>query len=191
MVGTFTNNEEENFQSFEKGEEKGFSIFFNQWYTPIFYFADSLLNDIHSSEDVAINSFTKLWENRHEFTSPKSCKAYLYSITRNECIDLLRRKRMAKSKERELATTIFDHKNLIDEIIVAETAREIQDALDTLPGQCRKIFQLAFREGRTNPEVAAKLQLSVNTVRAQKQRGLTLLRKKLSFLKFLFILFSI
>ena len=69
---------------------------------------------------------------------------------------------------------------VLEELVRAEFVAELQSALNGLPEQCRKIFNMLFLEGRNNKEVAEAMNLSIHTVKAQRQRGLSILRKKLA-----------
>ena len=58
---------------------------------------------------------------------------------------------------------------------------EIQRVVnEKLPDKCRSIFILSRMEGRTNPEIAEILGLSIRTVENQIYRALKILKKSLS-----------
>ncbi|HVY75195.1 MAG TPA: RNA polymerase sigma-70 factor [Puia sp.] len=172
-------NAAEAFPSFKQGQESGFAIIFKEWYTPICHFADSILNNIQESEDVVSECFVNLWEKRKDFNTPVDSKSFLYAIVRNRCIDIIRHRKVVRSSEQRLSELTPDNKTFFDQIIISETAAQVQAALDSLPGECRKIFHLLYTEGKRSEEVARAFNISVHTVRAQRQRGLSLLRKKL------------
>ena len=174
------------FQSFQDGHESGFTALFNEWHIPVCYFAASILNDMQEAEDVTGDCFIKLWEKRKEFTSLLNCKSFLYTSVRNASINILHHRRVIVASEKELAHIHNNNLTLLDQIISSEMAGQINDAMESLPPECRKIFNLIFREGKKNKEVAKILKLSINTVKAQKQRGISLLRKKI--LPFIFLL---
>ncbi|WP_276504915.1 RNA polymerase sigma factor [Terrimonas pollutisoli] len=61
-------------------------------------------------------------------------------------------------------------------IVSAETMRLLYSAIGELPPECRKVFRLLL----TGKKVAAELlQISTSTVKAQKARGIILLRKNM------------
>ncbi|MNW01780.1 RNA polymerase sigma factor [compost metagenome] len=57
---------------------------------------------------------------------------------------------------------------------------ELYDALKKLPPKAREIVELTYLEGYSNQEVADLLHISLQTVKNQKLRALSLLRKLLS-----------
>lgn len=77
----------------------------------------------------------------------------------------------------------------MEAMIDAEVLREALSALDELPAKCQAIIKMLFIQGKEIGQVAKELNLSTGTVRTQKARGLSLLRKKLSVVKILFTLF--
>ena len=175
-------------EGFRLGSEEAFTTLFKKWYPAIFYFAFSMLRDSLEAEDVAEAAFIKLWERRKQFISLPRSKSYLYSCARNASIDLLRRRKINAIGIEEFSyLTIRDKDSYFDQVLEAELANRLYEAIETLPPGCRKVVTMVYKEGKNNREIAEALNLSVNTVRNQKQRGIYLLRKKL--LLFSIILF--
>jgi RNA polymerase sigma-70 factor (family 1) len=170
---------EEDFKSFKSGHEHGFTALFNEWHVPICYFANSILGNMQEAEDVTEDCFLILWQRRNDFTSLLRCKSFLYTSVRNACISNIRHRNVIRSSQNELQYLHINNITLLDQVISSELARHIHDAIESLPLECRKIFHLLFREGKSNSEVAETLNLSVKTVKAQRQRGLSLLRKRI------------
>ena len=54
--------------------------------------------------------------------------------------------------------------------------------------ECRKVFELCYFEGMSNEKASQTLQISIETVKAQKKRGKQILRKNLQELYPLFAL---
>ena len=172
--------EEELLESFRLGSEEAFGVLFKEWYPAISYFAFSMLKDSGEAEDITEDAFIKLWNRRRIFTSLPRCKAYLYSCVRNAAIDLIRRRKISNSGMLELKYLTLDRsESYFDKVVEAELANRLYAAIETLPPGCRKIVTMVYKEGKNNHEVASALNLSVNTVRNQKQRAISLLRKKL------------
>ncbi|MNO05198.1 RNA polymerase sigma factor [compost metagenome] len=48
-----------------------------------------------------------------------------------------------------------------------------------MPASCQQIFTLGYLEGLSNLEITDRLQISINTVKTQKQRGMKMLLEKL------------
>lgn len=63
-----------------------------------------------------------------------------------------------------------------------------EKAIEKLPRECRKVFELCYFEGMNNEKAAQTLRISIETVKAQKKRGKQILRKNLQELYPLFAL---
>ena len=176
--------------AFQRGEEKGFTYFFNSLYPHLLYFASRLLNDRPAAEDVVGESFIKVWERRTTFRHPNVIKSYLYTTVRNTCINYLHQEKRAQAQEENLARHRQDsHEGyVLHEIIRAEVLREIHENIESLPSACRNIFKMLYIEGKTVREIAEELQLSIHTIKNQKAKGLASLRKSLPDLSALVIL---
>ena len=98
-------------EQFHNGTGDGYTVLFKKWYPAICYFADSILHNITEAEDVAEDSFIKLWERREQFTSLQKCKSYLYSCARNASIDILRHRKIVSSVEKEWNYLAADNAN--------------------------------------------------------------------------------
>ncbi|MNI38402.1 RNA polymerase sigma factor [compost metagenome] len=64
-------------------------------------------------------------------------------------------------------------------MIYLETLREVHDAIETLPEQCRHVIYKLVVEDLSPQEVAISLGITTSTVYNQKKRGIELLRQRL------------
>jgi RNA polymerase sigma-70 factor (family 1) len=184
--------DEEIFDSFRSSTGEGFSVIFTQWYRPIYHYAFSLLKNKQEAEDVTDDCFMKLWERRRQFTSLARCKSYLFSSVRNTSFNLLRRRKVVSSNEEEL-TYLHSPQYTVsfDEFSNAQKSKKLYEAMESLPSACRKICEMIYTQGKNSREVAEELKLSVSTVKTQKQRALSYLRKKLATFSMVSLLLSI
>lgn len=93
---------------------------------------------------------------------------------RNRCLDQMKAKGLATESLKP-----YDTYGIIDENEAEErsqTEARIWTALDSLPEKCREIFILSKRDGLKYEEIAQELNLSVNTVRNQISKALSILR---------------
>jgi RNA polymerase sigma-70 factor (family 1) len=173
------------------GSIEAFHFLFDEFYKSLLLFSQKTLMDNHLAEDIVQDSFIKLWVRNENFSSLTAIKAFLYLTVKNSCIDHLRHaqtvelhKQSQKNIKEYNEDKGFEHK-----IIEAETIRLINKAINELAPQCRTIFKLGLN-GLKNQEIADELTISINTVKTQKQRALTALRKNLGNDLFLFMLFN-
>src|SRR5664280_1367333 len=75
-----------------------------------------------------------------------------------------------------------------ESLLAKELEENIAQAVNKLPAECRKIFELSRVEGLKYREIADTLHISVKTVEAQMSKALKSLRLELSdYLTFLII----
>jgi RNA polymerase sigma-70 factor (ECF subfamily) len=66
--------------------------------------------------------------------------------------------------------------------IKTELVEAVRNAIEELPEGCRMVFKLLVYEGLKPAEIAEVLQISVNTVYAQKNRAMQALWLKFGYL---------
>lgn len=125
-------------------------------------------------------AFVQLWKNRGEFRAMVVVRSYLYTCTRNACLNV--RKMDQRREARHEAYGQMQgrvERFALEEMVEAEVMAGIYRAIDELPEKMRNVFRLSYIEGLSNQEVADKAGVSINTVKKQKADALEVLRKKL------------
>ena len=139
-------------------------------------------------EDVVQDIFITLLEKKTQFQSVIHLKNFLYLSVRNGCLNYMRNLR---SRDRYIASLAYDERveSFEENIILTEIYRELADAVNKLPEECRKVFELCYFQGLDNESAANELGLSVNTIKAQKVRGKKILKESLKDLMPFFFFF--
>jgi len=170
------------FLLFREGDKKAFRAVFDRYYRPISYFALKILRDDSFAEDVVSDTFRKAWDRRDKFATPRHLENFLYLVTRNSCISYLRSGRVIHSTALEWVRMAED-KDVAESVIDLERVQTklmevIFEKLQQLPGG--EVLRLAFIEGKSTEEIAAKLDTTVNNVYIMKSRSLKALRTMLT-----------
>lgn len=152
-----------------EGDKLAFRHLFETYFTPLCRFMHLYVHETTIVEELALDIFTYVWENRQTFQIQLSLKAYLFQAARNKCLNTLRQKKQ---------TVRLDDTN-IDFVETNEMSLEtdelyhlIQEAVLALPDKCKEVFQLSRTENLTNQEIAQQLNISVKTVEAQITKAL-------------------
>jgi len=131
------------------------------------------------ADDIVQETFVTLWQKREELNIQTSLKSYLLNMVRNRSLNYLRdEKRMDEITETIVTSNLVDDPN--DSFSQEELAVHIAQAIDELPTQCKKVFQLAYHERLTYNEIASTLSLSKNTVKTQMGIAYKMIRYKVS-----------
>lgn len=156
-------------------------VLFKEYYDRLVYFSLQLIKDKDQAEDIVQDAFIKYWNQRESVMPDKTAiKNFLYSAVRNASLNIIRHNKVVEAYIGHLGNTEPEEPPVIEAIIAAEAVAEINAALHSLPESHRTISIMGYFDGKKNQEIADELDMSVNTVKKQKQRALELMRVKLS-----------
>ena len=148
------------------GDEQAFSVLFFKYLPVLQIFATKFTKSDDAAEEIIQDAFLRVWLNRDKLAEVENIKAYLYKYVSNECLSYLRKKlKTDKMVDAFTAKQTDSHNNTVETINLNEVTRIIAVAIEKLPDQRRKIYQLSRRDGKTIPEIAEILQVSPNTVK--------------------------
>lgn len=163
---------------------------FQMYYRELAYFASHILKDQTAAEDVVQDVFVMLFEKGFPVEEEEELKAYLYVVVRNRCLDHIKHLKIVEKHQQESEGRELSQDSMLASIIETETLSILKREIDLLPLECAKVMRL-FLFGYNSTEIAQQLGIEPSTVRAQKQRGVLLLKKTLPPSIFLFILWSV
>ncbi len=164
-----------------------FRSVFDRYYVSLCLFARQYVEDDAIAADIVQECFIKLWQLREDFFYINQVRSFLYTSIRNRALNELQHTKVAGEyirKTTEKATDHFFH----DHVIQEETYRILLDAIHKLPGQTRAIMLLAL-EGLNNKDIAARLEISPETVHTLKKAAYRKLRVYLKEYYYLVTLF--
>ncbi len=143
--------------------------------------AQRILRSAPEAQDVLQDAFVEAWRNAGQFDARRgNAVAWLIAITRSRALDRLRARAAAGR-----ATTALkaEEPPAVPLPIEAATQRQerdrLQQALATLPSEQRDTVQLAYFEGLTQVEIAARLGEPLGTVKTRCRLALEKLARAL------------
>lgn len=159
----------------QQEKEKRFAALFELFNARLVLFAKSMLPAGEEAADLVQEAFVALWQRMESFSDTSAVKVFLYLTVKNKCLNIYKHEKVIRRyQHRQLPEQ--EEKHMMLRLIEAEVAGEVQQALQQLPAGCRKVIYLSYFEGLRNHEIAARLEVSVNTVKTQKTRALQLMR---------------
>ena len=132
----------------------------------LFRVAFAILRNRTDCEDAAQNAVLKAYRGLDSLKKRSYFKTWLISILRNECFDMLKRRRPALD--------VDGQSNLSYEMAVPDM--DLNRAFDQLSPEERLTITLYYYEGYDTREIAALTEVSEGTVRSRLSRGRTSLR---------------
>lgn len=149
----------------------------------IYGFACSLLQDKVTAQDVTQDVFIKLWERREEIDYERALP-WLMRVTRNACIDELRRRQTRQktmSVDTQSVSRAKSGRRLPDERAEASDLKgHLHRALDEVNEPYRSVLALRELQELKYQEISNALDMPLNTVKVYIHRGRKKLRKRLS-----------
>ncbi|MVZ61908.1 RNA polymerase sigma factor [Sphingobacterium humi] len=155
-------------------------VLFDKYYKLLCYFAWKMVKDKNLAEDLAQDAFAAYYLNKEKVSPDEAAvKAFLYSSIRFAVFNQSRKGLSEKKYWERTPYTEFDSIDFEQQIIQSEFTFAIHVALEQLPETCQKIFQLSYFDGLTTEEIAKEMEISINTIKTHKKRGLKALRNVL------------
>lgn len=180
--------------------ENGFKMVFETFYPRLLRFANEYVGDRFEAEDILQEVFLKLWEKRASLPVEINLQAYLLTMVKNQCMDFLRHRQVVERNfvDRETALqqeTSFNYYAISrfesEQMDVESLERLVEKAINELPEQCRKVFELSRYDGLKYKEIADKMGISVKTVETHISHALKILRVTLKDLFFVWLLWGL
>ncbi|MFH6998870.1 RNA polymerase sigma factor [Flavobacterium sp. FlaQc-57] len=180
-------------ESLKNGDEKAYTYLIDTYHHKLCVYANSLVKNVYSAEDIVQNVFIKVWEQRTRLKTNHAIKSFLYKLVYNEFIDLYRKNQSLFSLEKSyydaLNSIVLEDDSESFQRVINVVNKEIQN----LPPKCKEVFILSKKEGLTNIEIAEHLDVSIKAVEAQITKAFSILRSSLDekIKSFLFLLLGI
>lgn len=156
------------------GDTRAYDMLFRKYYSAMVLYADRMLKERADSEDVVVDLFYFLWNNRTQLKEVKSEENYLYTLLHHRIIDVLRNKKRMRFEE--LSESIAQE-SPEDAMFEVELYAQLNQAIEKLPQKCAEVLRLKM-EGYEDREISEKLGIQYETVRSHTKRGIILIRKR-------------
>ena len=149
---------------------KAFKNLHDQYGKTVLQFALRFWKDEVIAKDISQEVFLKLWEKRNALHDIDNWRGYLFIMVRNVAINYYGREQLQKrlittTMSQQLRTTTHDL------LVEKEYRRELHAAIESMPKERRKVFQLSFELGLGPKEIAKRLKVSESTVKNQLSRA--------------------
>ena len=162
------------------GDREAFGRFYDRFAPLVFAFAVRMLGARSDAEDLLQEVFLQVWHHAGSYSRERgSPEAWLLTITRSRAIDRLR---SVRRRDRKLVPmddpewTGYEPK--AEETMAAQDARlMVNSALARLPAAQREAMELAYFDGLTQSEIAARLGEPLGTVKTRMRTAMQRLRE--------------
>ena len=132
-----------------------------------------------TSEDIVQDVLVSVWQKAESFDAAKaSFSTWVYRMTRNRWIDHKRKHDRVQPVAPDEMSRLVDGPvgSAHDELVESEAAMAVREALATLPPEQKQMLYLAFFEGLSHSEIAARTGIPIGTVKSRIRAPLKKLR---------------
>jgi len=172
---TASNPDQDLLERIRNGNSKALGVLLERYWAPLVCYLGSLLKSDDAAEDVAQDTFVRMWERRDAWSVNGSVRALLYRVARNLALDELRR---GDARTRaDLGSSPPSPGVAPDEHMENDELRSvIARAVESLPARRREAFMLVRHHGLSYREAADVLELAPQTIANHLTLALTDLR---------------
>lgn len=164
-------------------DKEKLSQLYEIYFHSLWYVAFSYLKDLQLAEDMVQETFIKVSEHLSDIqdVNTKMTKYFLITITRNKCIDYIRKRNRTPETLMENQEYPPEYDNLpLEHVIHQETLNELTQTINSLDDSYRIPLKLRYINGLSNMEIARQTGLSVNLVAVRINRAKKMLRERLN-----------
>ncbi|MEJ7559809.1 MAG: RNA polymerase sigma-70 factor [Pedobacter sp.] len=162
------------------GDQYAFELLFTLYKNKVYGYALKILQSESSAEEIVQETFIKLWLKRVHLRQVDNFGGYLRTVVKNETLNALKKVALQQKnysiiqqeKTEEDSTTELS-------IEYRETKRLLESAIEKLPNQQRKVYNLCHVEGLKQKEVAEKLKISPLTVKVHLREAIKAIKTHL------------
>jgi RNA polymerase sigma-70 factor, ECF subfamily len=171
-----------------QGDDQALSQLYDRFGRVLYAVAFRLVNQQADAEEVVMEAFSQAWRDAPRFDQGRgSVAAWLTMMTRSRALDLLRsqsrRERITDTAAREepaagpamSAGFPPPGATVLDE----ERRRAVAQALAALSPPQREAIELAYYDGLSQSEIAARLKEPLGTIKTRMRLGMQKLREAL------------
>jgi RNA polymerase sigma-70 factor (ECF subfamily) len=163
-----------------EGDTRAFEVVFDRHGGVAFSLAYRMSGRRALAEDIVQEAFLSLWRTGARYDRTRgSVRSWVLSAVHNRAIDAFRRESLREGKtvgDDSLAERLESPSRTPEEVERRDEARQLHTALDTLPGEQRRVIELAYFGGFSHSEIADMLSLPAGTVKGRMRLGLAKLR---------------
>jgi RNA polymerase sigma-70 factor (family 1) len=166
--------------TFKESPRKGCDLLFRRYYQALCSHAVRYVYSKETAEDIVSDVFCKFWKTKAYENITSSYRYYLFRSVRNEAYNYLR---LEFQQHDDIDTAIIQEAASCqrpDQIMqFEEVLHKVEDLVEQLPPQCRKVFLLSRFEGKKYQDIATELGVSIKTVEVHIVKALGIVRKGL------------
>lgn len=160
----------------QRGDGQAFCVLIDHYEKKIYNIAYKFMRNEHDAQDAAQDAIIKMYTNIKKFSFQAAFSTWMYRVTANTCLDLLRKKKPDTGIDEYERYAVSKDGNPDAVTLNKELGNNIKKAIQLLPEKYIPIIILKDIEGLKYEEIAQILGISVGTVKSRISRAREKLR---------------
>ena len=166
MPESLLHNEKDLLVRVAEGDAVAFRQLFDHYRNKIYSLGMYLTRSEVQAEEIVQDVFLKVWEKRTELSGIQYFNGWLRTVAKNTCSNYLRdlaveKLAMSRLLDKAEATTASAESSVIEK----EYRQIVEEAIQRLPPQQKKVYILSRQTGKKQEEIARELNISLYTVK--------------------------
>ncbi len=165
------------------GDQHAYAQMYIAYMPYLLKFANSIIKNNELAEEIVLDVFIKIWQNRAEIGKIDNFKLYLYVSTKNTALNYLSRhfrKNIISLEEMSINIPMGPY-NPEQLLITSEAVKKINHEIQKLPPRCKLIFKLVKEDRLRYNDIARLLNISVKTIDNQMAIALKKISSAINF----------
>jgi RNA polymerase sigma-70 factor (ECF subfamily) len=159
------------------GDHVAFKELYGKYHQLLYGVACKYLKDTAMAEDAVHEVFVKLWLHREQMDPEQGVRNFLFKCLKYYVLNVIRDQKRALDKQHNLIQLVpASHEEPEHAVLFNDYKRAMEQAIEQLSPRKKHIFRLRTVEGLTNEQIAARLGISINTVKLQFSQASQLLK---------------
>jgi RNA polymerase sigma-70 factor (family 1) len=167
-----------------RDSELAFAVLYKRYsgflYTNIY----RLTKDAFAAEEIIQEVFTRFWKRKDLIDPTQGIDNYLFISARNAVYDYqqkaLKNKTLLAELQQAARSNYQDNREQTEQEFLLEQLALLRRAIDTLPPQRKRVFELCKLEGKSYKQVCEELGLAMGTVKDHMAKGQRSIREYLT-----------
>ena len=167
-----------------RGDARAFEVVYDRHATAVFSLAYRICGVHAAAEEIAQEAFLAIWRSGARYDRSRgSVRTWLLGVVHNRAIDMLRRTTVhdrRRTSDEQAAERLEAPERTEVEAARREEARSMRALVYALPGDQRRVIELAYFGGFTHEQIASMLELPLGTVKGRMRLALEKMRANIA-----------
>lgn len=160
-----------------QGDEQAFRKIFDLYRDRLYNYVFRITDSGEVAEEIVLDAFMKVWINRADLNGIIRFDSYLYTVVRNQAYNAIKRVAHEAQIIKELGFSNTEYQHCTEDTVIYNDYQHLLNhAVENLPPQQKRVYNLSRNDGLKYDEIAVELNLSKNTVKAHLKKAVSSLR---------------